>query len=638
MKLRPEEIINNLAAIPLILIPLVFTYRATHYYVPKVALAQVLGFGVLTAWLFFLAMKKPRTLVDASPTDAPALLFLAWTGISAAWAANRHVALETLVFLASLTAVYFYVSKSRPSLTVFSAAVSGAASIASLYGISQFLGKDFLVPAPAQHVSTFGNVNFAGEFIAAALFLTAGLLLSGAKRLKIYAACGAAFQLTYLMITGARGAWAGFLAGITVFFILAPRTGIRPVRAAIYVLSILAASVMLISAIGGREALDSTAARAYSAFDMRHPTVRVRINVWKSAMEIIRENPLAGSGAGNLGIAYPPFRRFEEVRLSGIVTRVERAHNDFIETAVDSGIIGLGIFLWLLAEWGKSVKKGADGKNPLHAGLAAGMACILASSLFGFPLRTPSTALLFWAGMGIVSRAGRGKKTFPLFPGNPSVIAAGAIVLFLLVSLHSGLRFAADTRVKKAMEHERLGEWEMMKHELEKSLIYYYPDIQAHNRLARAYIRLGDIENAYAQLNALMELHPNHAWAHRALGQIYFELDRREKGLELLQKAAKLNPVFMSYLGRALMLVGETDKAESVIIRQIREGFGDEYSYMYLGEIYEAKGEKAGALRAYRKALELNPGLGMPASRIEALENVQKGETDEHHGNSRPSR
>jgi Tfp pilus assembly protein PilF len=308
---------------------------------------------------------------------------------------------------------------------------------------------------------------------------------------------------------------------------------------------------------------------------------------------------------------------------------VARVHNDFLETAVDLGVIGLGFLLWLIAEGIKTVRKSRKDMGCLEFGISAGLACILGSSMFGFPLRTASTALLFWAGMGFISHRSKGGRTRPVFPGNPALISGGAAVLLLFALFHTFTWFAADTRLKKAMEHESRQEWEMMRIELEKSIKYYYPEIDSHNRLAGAYIRLEDIENAYVELNSLLELHPNHSWAHRALGQIYLELNQHEAGLELLERAARLNPAFISYLGRAHLGLGNAQKAESELLRQLKLGFADEYTYAYLGEVYEASGEADRALRAYRRALEIKPGMKLPSARIRELDKQTKNTGEE---------
>ncbi len=619
MKPSSAKIPDILTAALFCLIPLVFTYRATHYFILKTASLQVFAFALLTLRLIKFAGKTPATGIRAGRIDIPVLCFLSWSGLSVIWAQNRYLALEELVFLTSLAAVYYVISKTNTPLKLISKAVSLAAVTASGYGIFQFLGLDFLNPRPAQMVSTFGNVNFAGEYIAASLFFTAGLFLEGKKKEKIVYGSAGALQLVYLVITGARGGWVGlFGGGIILFFILGPR--IRTARAISFALGGLAVSLLFVRLIGGAQSLDAAASRAYSIFNIHHPSVQVRLHVWRSMLEMIKQNPLAGVGAGNFQIVFPLFRPLEELRISGIVTQVARAHNDYLEIAADLGIIGLGLFAWLLAETVKTLKNRKCSMDCAHACCAAGVVCILTSALFGFPLKTPSTALLFWGGLGILSRPGAERKKKREMPAHPGLMAGGAVVLLIFAVLHTSAWFMADAHLKKAMEHENAKNWQKMERELKTSIKYYYPNIQSHNRLAGAYIFLGDLENTYASLQSLLELHPNHAWAHRALGQIYIELNQKEKGFELLHRSAELNPVFISFLGRAYLQSKDLPAAEHYLHKQIKQGFADELSYTYLGELYEAKGEPERAARAYERALKINPEAGQAAGRLRVLQ------------------
>lgn len=59
-------------------------------------------------------------------------------------------------------------------------------------------------------------------------------------------------------------------------------------------------------------------------------------------MKIIRDYPITGVGWESFGLVYPEYKPAEGRQL------VSNAHNNFIDMAVDSGLLGLGIFIWLL--------------------------------------------------------------------------------------------------------------------------------------------------------------------------------------------------------------------------------------------------------------------------------------------------
>jgi putative inorganic carbon (HCO3(-)) transporter len=67
-----------------------------------------------------------------------------------------------------------------------------------------------------------------------------------------------------------------------------------------------------------------------------------RINVWQSVIEMIRDRPILGIGPGNSAFnkIYPLYMRPRFSALS--------AYSVWLETAVETGIIGLMAFFWLL--------------------------------------------------------------------------------------------------------------------------------------------------------------------------------------------------------------------------------------------------------------------------------------------------
>jgi len=91
------------------------------------------------------------------------------------------------------------------------------------------------------------------------------------------------------------------------------------------------------------------------------------------------------------------------------------------------------------------------------------------------------------------------------------------------------------------------------------------------------YQKLGNIENAIKEYEAVLMLDPNNAEAHNNLGVIYREKNELDKAAKHYQFVVSLNP-------------------------------GMEEAHNNLGVIYYLKGNYREAGAEYRKALELNPG------------------------------
>jgi O-antigen ligase len=115
---------------------------------------------------------------------------------------------------------------------------------------------------------------------------------------------------------------------------------------------------------------------------------------YKGTIKVIKDYPWAGTGLGTLAFSY----QFFEKKSDGSV--LTHAHNDYLEAAAESGIIGgaaliilaygaLGILFWRWLERRDNLAKG------VALGCMAGIMAILIHSVSDFNLRIPSNALYF---------------------------------------------------------------------------------------------------------------------------------------------------------------------------------------------------------------------------------------------------
>lgn len=601
----------------IVLTPLVFSLSYVRVDFPKIFLIQVLGTLSAAVWLW----GAGRTGINREPSaaDAPAAVFPALAGLSAIWAVNGHLALERLVFLVSLVAVYFVVSRTSLSSKSIAGAVSVSASIAAVYGIFQAAGMDFLSSPAPRPFSSLGNTNCAGEFMAPSLIITIALSFSlGGKKSRILAGAAAALQAVYLFITTAKGAWAGLAAGGLVMFLLLPGRKMKAVKAAACLSAGALAAFFIVSEISGGGLFDRAVFNVYSLATLQHDSVQARMHIWGVVFSMLRDRPLLGAGAGNFWVAYPLYRVPEEIRFLGAYRIVNYAHNDFLEIASELGAAGLGVFLWLIASAARIISREKKRLGVFKASSAGAAACILASAMFGFPLHMPSTALLFWVFIGMIARKNDSdsgqmpsERTWPL--------RAALAALFVLTAVYSSATLLSDRSLHSANRRAAAEDWEGAKRELEKSIGYYYPKIRAQASLAYTYLKLDDAGRAYARLYSVLELHPNDLWSNFTLGRLYAHSGEYGRAAEYLEKAARLNPAYYSRLAEVFIMLGDTEKAAHYIRRQAELGFADEYSCLFRGVLHEEKGAPERALRAYRRALEMNPGLQL-GEKIKRLE------------------
>jgi O-antigen ligase len=99
-----------------------------------------------------------------------------------------------------------------------------------------------------------------------------------------------------------------------------------------------------------------------------------RFVMWETGQEMIMSNPVLGSGIGAA--------QFLNTTAKGITSRTWKSfHNSYIQQTVETGFVGLGIYLWIFFVM---IKVGwllyRFGENEFHKGLGLGsMACVVAS-------------------------------------------------------------------------------------------------------------------------------------------------------------------------------------------------------------------------------------------------------------------
>jgi O-antigen ligase len=257
--------------------------------------------------------------------------------------------------------------------------------------------------------------HFAG-YMELALALPLGMLFAGGvERDKRFIYLFAALMMgVALIMTNSRGGLLSFIAQI-VF--LVGMTGIRrgrdksgeggaksgirsaALRAGLglaLLLSIFAGVVML----GGEPVLNRLMGTVSSA----DPTTG-RAHFWRVTLDIIRDHPLMGTGLGSFGLA---FTRYDT--RSGAL-RVEQAHNDYLQTLSDAGVIGALLGLFFIVTLFRLGLRRAGSEDKFRRGVAvgalAGCFAVLVHSFFDFTLHTTANALLFLVIAALATLNGR---------------------------------------------------------------------------------------------------------------------------------------------------------------------------------------------------------------------------------------
>jgi O-antigen ligase len=129
-----------------------------------------------------------------------------------------------------------------------------------------------------------------------------------------------------------------------------------------------------------------------------------RIAVWKDGLHLVRDYPLMGTGLGTFGTA---FRQ----RQTAVVDKyVDRAHNDYLEVASETGLFGVALlFLPILYLFVKMVVSFLDDRRRYRRSVTLGcigsILALLIHSVTDFNLQIPANALVFGVVLGIGYKA-----------------------------------------------------------------------------------------------------------------------------------------------------------------------------------------------------------------------------------------
>jgi O-antigen ligase/tetratricopeptide (TPR) repeat protein len=396
----------------------------------KITMMQMGGLGLLTLWLIRLTEAGRKAFSkDDLVNLSPFLACLAW-GIFSFLKAPYHMSSvdfflrHVFYMVAALIVIYEF---DEPAVQRLTRWLVISAWIAVGYGTLQFVDNTWFPRGPGKGIdpfvwrgafgervfSTYGNPNFYGDFLVI-VFPT--LLMQYLKTWKWSYLPLMAMLLLNLAATGTKGAWLGFAMVLAVFgvigFVYFPT--LKPYRLKV-------ASVLLLGIAGFV---------GYTAKDLANRVVSVnfRLFTWEATWEMIRTQPFTGSGVGSFPPLYPAFRRPAIFHIEGKHnTETDHAENEYIERLFDDGILGFGIFVWMVFS---TLFIGFKALGHMTAGLGEGRApparmyeligylvafCgMLGHNNFDVSLRFVSSGVYLGLLAGLIVNVARGKALYEL--------------------------------------------------------------------------------------------------------------------------------------------------------------------------------------------------------------------------------
>lgn len=348
--------------------------------------------------------------------------FAVFSAASAAVATNRWISVRALGVTVG-GVVIFFVARSI-TIRVGRAAVviplllaiiaAGTTGLLQAYGWSSALLADTRAPG-----GTLGNRNFMAHLMVLGLPLAAWLLASARNRLVVgLAGLSLAVMVAATVLSRSRAAWVGVGAVVAVAVVAAlltrggpPRIGRRRLFGLAGVAAFGAAAALVVP-----NRLEWRSSSPYrdslrDVLNYREGSGRGRLIQYRNSLQLVRQDPLFGTGPGNWLVKYPlvttpndpSFDRDDPIPTNPWPS------SDWIALVVERGPIGAGI--WLVTGLAFGLVGVRRAKDPDHGAAAIAALALLAGAavegLFDAVFLLAPPTLVVLAGVGALLPATR---------------------------------------------------------------------------------------------------------------------------------------------------------------------------------------------------------------------------------------
>lgn len=386
---------------------------------------------LLLSIAFYLVFKKKSITITLSLLDILILISFAYNFLRLLTTDYSSIQDEYFVWLVLLTILYFLWKYfitfdgnnklNKPAIILFTVfLLSGL--LQALYGIMQLYNiSPGIVSNQFKVIGTLGNPDyFAGYLVSVAPCALGIFLLSKNKKIftKFFIIIALISFLGCIFIlpsTLSRSAWLACSAGIA--FILWQKYHFTEKLKILINTKIKMVSVVVMSLIISLVIIAGL-------YQIKPESAFGRILLWKVSFNMIEENPIVGVGFNKFDVAYNNYQADYFAKGNGsnseklLADNVRHAHNEYLQTSAEIGLIGLFIFLGIIFSAFKfSVKNSRSNalilvtdKAIINISAKAGLIALLVFALFSFPLHLLPNLINFVFLLAVIS-----KTNNPLF-------------------------------------------------------------------------------------------------------------------------------------------------------------------------------------------------------------------------------
>ena len=353
-------------------------------------------------WLYRLNIAEQSTKLQRTALDIPILIFSMLAVISFIFSIYKHASFLALLRLFSYVGIYYLVvnncnrAMKRYLITLVICIGTGL----SVYGLLQYFGilphswwqpRNFLA-------ATYVNHNHFAGYLELVIPVTIGALIRyGPQRTTLRLAfIGALIAMIVAFIFAqSRGGWICLSFSLVLMNIVLIKNKIVS-KKSIAITGLII--VLVFSFAYGKSKFVSERIDTLLQITKGEASPETRIKIWHGTIDMVRNQPLIGTGIGTFVWGFPRYRP------EGLGARAHYAHNDYLHMAAEMGIFAPIFMLWLLvlviknglgSHRTEQAEQSHQQVNTVILGCAIGMLSLSLHGLIDFNFHIPANMILF---------------------------------------------------------------------------------------------------------------------------------------------------------------------------------------------------------------------------------------------------
>ncbi|MGM0441799.1 MAG: tetratricopeptide repeat protein [Elusimicrobiota bacterium] len=651
MNKKLKKLAGGFVLLALFISPLIFFTEVTRnpYLIQERILQVFLSLGLVALYLTAgdkEYIKLPRTFLDK-----PLIVFFIFCILSVGfsfirywhyrWAITDYAGRRMLMFTFSGMAVFYFTAgfaKNKKVLTKIKNVTILAGTLASFYAIMQFANMDFiwgreLSPYGERSISTFGNPNFLSSYLLITIYWIIGEIFTERKTALWLVIL--LINLGGLAITMTRSTYAALFLGLLLFsYFMLKEYGKKSNKIKKIIAGLLGIliSIFVIFSIASPQFKNRV--ESFFSIEKMGSALTQRLMIWEASANMFQDTPVVGRGWGNFEIFYP-FYQGEIVSredYQNLRTHANNSHNFIFELLTQVGILGTGIYIWLIITFiifGKHLYKKVNKDERIHILIftVAGISFWI-DNLLNVSLYFPIPAMAFWLNAGLLAAAGRENEDYPVysFKKNTFYIPGLLFLMVLLggVTAFNYKYFTASSYFFQGFKHSRQNKLIPAEEKLLQAHNRYSLIVDNNYELGNVYGRMAGRDKKYLEkaiwaYNEAIKANPGYDEIYFNLGVMHLRNNQPEKAEEILNTSLEINPISARTLSTFGDIKGRAEnykEAKKYYKRAVKFNPGASSIWNNYGYYTEKTGDLKKAITYYLKALKLNSNFNEARNNI----------------------